>query len=44
MPADDDLGALGERLAHHGVATRDDGRVLAFDDPWLNRIEVTTGA
>ncbi|GAB2983976.1 VOC family protein [Frigoribacterium salinisoli] len=44
VPAADDLGALGERLAHHGVATRDDGRVLAFDDPWLNRIEVTTSA
>jgi len=41
VPGPDDLGALGERLAHHRVATRDDGRVLAFDDPWLNRIEVT---
>ena len=42
VPAADDLGSLGERLGHHGVATRDDGRVLGFDDPWLNRIEVTT--
>lgn len=41
VPSLDDLGALGERLAHHGVATRDDGRVLGFDDPWLNRIEVS---
>jgi catechol 2,3-dioxygenase len=44
VPGLDDLGALGERLAHHGVATRDDGRVLAFDDPWLNQIEVTARA
>jgi len=41
VPSDDDLGALGERLGHHGVATRDDGRVLGFDDPWSNQIEVT---
>jgi catechol 2,3-dioxygenase len=44
VPGLDDLGALGERLAHHGVTTRDDGRVLAFDDPWLNQIEVTARA
>ncbi|MDY0947125.1 VOC family protein [Frigoribacterium sp. CFBP9039] len=42
VPGGDDLGALGERLGHFGVATRDDGRVLGFDDPWSNRIEVTT--
>jgi catechol 2,3-dioxygenase len=41
VPTADDLGALGERLGHHGVATRDDGRVLGFDDPWLNQLEVT---
>jgi catechol 2,3-dioxygenase len=41
VPTVDDLGALGERLAHHGVAVRDDGRVVAFDDPWSNQLEVT---
>lgn len=41
VPTTDDLGALGERLGHHGVATRDDGRVLGFDDPWANQLEVT---
>jgi catechol 2,3-dioxygenase len=41
VPTPDDLGALGERLDHHGVATRDDGRVLGFDDPWDNKIQVT---
>lgn len=38
----DDLGALGERLARSGAATRDDGRTLAFEDPWANAIRVTT--
>ncbi|MCU1403972.1 MAG: glyoxalase [Glaciihabitans sp.] len=41
LPTIDDLGALGERLKHHGVSTRDDGRILGFGDPWLNQIEVT---
>ena len=40
MPGADDLGELGERMSHHGVATRDDGRTLAFDDPWSNLVEV----
>jgi catechol 2,3-dioxygenase len=37
----DEVGALTERLTHFGVATRDDGRTLGFDDPWLNQLEVT---
>ncbi|WP_423920078.1 VOC family protein [Frigoribacterium sp. 2-23] len=41
VPTADDLGALGERLGHYGVRTRDDGRTVAFDDPWLNQIHVT---
>jgi catechol 2,3-dioxygenase len=36
LPSADDLGALGERLRDHGVAVRDDGQTLAFDDPWNN--------
>ena len=42
VPTDDDLHALGDRLHHYGLPQRDDGRVLGFDDPWLNRIEVTS--
>lgn len=42
VPGADDLGALGERLASSGVATRDDGRALAFEDPWSNTLRVTT--
>ena len=44
VPTTDDLGALGERMTHYGVATRDDGRVLAFDDPWANLVAVRAGA
>ena len=40
VPGADDLGELGERMSHHGVPTRDDGRTLAFDDPWANLVEV----
>ena len=44
VPTADDLGSLGERLAHYAVALRDDGRVVSFDDPWNNVIRVTAGA
>jgi len=42
VPGADDLGALRERLARAGVAVRDDGATLRFDDPWRNRVEVGT--
>ncbi|WP_243076078.1 VOC family protein [Microbacterium sp. SS28] len=41
LPDSDALGALEERLSHHGFAVRDDGRTLAFDDPWSNAILAT---
>ena len=40
VPTGDDLGALTDRLGHHGVATRDDGRTVEFEDPWANRVRV----
>lgn len=40
VPDADELGALGERMRHFEVATRDDGRTLSFDDPWANLVEV----
>ena len=40
LPTADDLGALRERLTSAGVTTRDDGHMLAFDDPWKNEIAV----
>ena len=42
VPTTDDLRALTERLKHFGVATRDDGSTVAFDDPWANLIRVTS--
>jgi catechol 2,3-dioxygenase len=42
VPGEDDLGALAERMAHFGVATRDDGRTIELDDPWANLLRVTT--
>ena len=41
VPSTDDVGALTERLSHFGVATRDDGQTVSFDDPWANLIRVT---
>ncbi|MCZ4067123.1 VOC family protein [Microbacterium sp. H37-C3] len=38
LPTSDDLGSLTERLRHHGIAVRDDGQTLAFDDPWNNTL------
>ncbi|WIB00761.1 VOC family protein [Curtobacterium sp. MCBA15_012] len=41
VPGADDLGALVARMHEGGVQTADDGRTVAFEDPWANRIEVT---
>ncbi|WIB60794.1 VOC family protein [Curtobacterium sp. MCLR17_007] len=41
VPGTDDLGALVARMHDTGVQTADDGRTVAFEDPWANRIEVT---
>jgi catechol 2,3-dioxygenase len=38
LPDGDALGALQERLVAAGVAVRDDGRALAFEDPWRNLV------
>ncbi|MHB1234250.1 MAG: VOC family protein [Microbacteriaceae bacterium] len=40
VPTTDDVGALTERMAHHGIPTRDDGRTVSFEDPWSNTITV----
>lgn len=42
VPGKDSLGELHERLSHFGIATRDDGRTVSFDDPWANLIRVQT--
>jgi catechol 2,3-dioxygenase len=40
VPSADDLGELSERMRHYGVAARDDGRSVTFDDPWANAVRV----
>jgi catechol 2,3-dioxygenase len=44
VPGADDLASLGERMSHHGIATRNDGQTLSFDDPWANVIRVTASS
>jgi catechol 2,3-dioxygenase len=44
VPTSDDLGALGERMTHYGLETRDDGRAVSVDDPWGNVIRVESAA
>jgi catechol 2,3-dioxygenase len=44
VPTGDDLGALGERMAHYGLETHDDGRSVSVDDPWGNVIRVEAAA
>ena len=44
LPGADDIGALRERMRHYGVQTRDDGRSVAFEDPWANAVRVVAEA
>ena len=41
VPTTDDVASITERLKHFGVATRDDGQTVSFDDPWANLIRVS---
>ena len=43
VPADDDLGAVSERLTGAGFTPTFDGRTLAVNDPWNNEIRLTIG-
>jgi catechol 2,3-dioxygenase len=38
VPTRDEVEAVDARLRRAGVATRDDGRSLAFEDPWGNAL------
>ena len=40
LPSADDVGELSERMRHYGVAARDDGASVTFDDPWANAVRV----
>ena len=41
LPDADGLGELAERLSHHGIPVRDDGRTVSFADPWNNALHAT---
>lgn len=41
VPTIDDIGALEERMSHYGIETRNEGRLVSFDDPWGNVIRVS---
>jgi catechol 2,3-dioxygenase len=43
VPSADDVGELTERLRHHHVAVRDDGRTVSFEDPWANAVRLSAG-
>lgn len=40
LPTADDVAALAARLADHRIATRHDGAVLRFEDPWRTLLQV----
>jgi catechol 2,3-dioxygenase len=44
LPDDDALGALADRLRVAGVASRHDGRELAFEDPWRNAVRAVASS
>ena len=42
VPTSDEVGTILDRMAHYEVPTRNDGRTVAFEDPWGNLIQVET--
>lgn len=42
LPSADELGATAERLQHHGLHPRNDGRTLEVDDPWGTVLRLAT--
>jgi catechol 2,3-dioxygenase len=44
LPTADDVAALEARLKDHRIATRHDGAVLRFEDPWKTLIQVGAAA
>ncbi len=42
VPAEDEVGALAERLHAAGVSHHHTGRELRFEDPWRNRLRVAS--
>lgn len=44
LPDDDDVDAVRERLAGHGISSRHDGATLSVEDPWGTLIQIGTAA
>ena len=44
VPTPDDIGALTERMRHHGMQVQHDGQSVTFDDPWANTIKVAAAS
>jgi catechol 2,3-dioxygenase len=40
LPSADDVGELVERMQHHRVPVRSDGRTVSFEDPWANAVHI----
>ncbi|MEV7648770.1 VOC family protein [Arthrobacter sp. NPDC089319] len=43
VPADDEVGALAERLTSAGVSHHHTGAELRFEDPWRNQLRIAVG-
>jgi catechol 2,3-dioxygenase len=41
MPSQDDVAATADRLAHRGIAVRDDGASLRVADPWGTQLVIS---
>lgn len=41
LPTPDDIGTTADRLRHFGVALRDDGATVSFEDPWANLVRLS---
>jgi len=42
LPTTDDIGSTIERMRHHGIAIRNDGASVSFEDPWANLVRLST--
>lgn len=40
LPTTDEVAAVGERLLAVGLQIRDDGKTIAIDDPWGNKVRI----
>ncbi|GAA1993821.1 VOC family protein [Isoptericola halotolerans] len=41
VPTADDVAEMVDRMRHHRVPVRDDGRTVSVEDPWANAVSIT---